>query len=301
MLSIDHVSKYFGTHCAVNDETFEVRPGEILGLIGQNGAGKTTTFRMILDFLTPDEGEISWDGQPISQLKRDWIGYLPEERGLYPKMTIEQQVLFFGQLHGMKKRAILTQLDEWMDRFQVKGNRKEKIKNLSKGNQQKVQLIAALIFMPKLAILDEPFSGLDPVNAGLLKEGIRFLRQNGTAIIFSSHDMTNIEDLSDQLVMLKDGQVVLNGKVNEIRQRFGDTRVYLRTDRFTATDLAAVPGVQRVTTRAGRLVLELTEPTVGHQIFELVTRDGYLQEFSQQPPTLDEIFKIKAGDPEWIN
>lgn len=296
MLEIDQVSKYFGTYCAVSEESFVVHPGEILGLIGQNGAGKTTTFRMILDFLTPDEGQIRWDGKPINQLKRDWIGYLPEERGLYPKMTIEQQVLFFGQLHGMKKRDILAQLDEWMDRFQVKGKRKEKIKNLSKGNQQKIQLIAALIFMPKLAILDEPFSGLDPVNAGLLKAGIRFLRQNGTAIIFSSHDMTNIEDLSDQLVMLKDGKVVLNGKVNEIRQQFGDTRVYLQTNRFTQPELAAIPGVQWVSQRADQFILELETPAVGHRIFELVTKDGYLKEFSQQPPTLDEIFKIKAGD-----
>lgn len=296
MLEIKNVSKGFGGNIAVSNESFVVERGKILGLIGQNGAGKTTTFRMILDFLSPDEGTITWNGRPISQINRDFIGYLPEERGLYPKMTVEEQILFFGQLHGMKRREVLSKIDQWMDRFQVKGSRKDKIKNLSKGNQQKVQLIAALIFMPKLAILDEPFSGLDPVNAGLLKDGIRFLQKNGTAIIFSSHDMTNVEDLSDNLVMLRNGQVVLNGTVAEVRNHYGDTRIYIKNDGITQEELQKLAGVQAVQKSGDRFILEISDAAEGPNIFKAVTRNGFIKEFSQQPPTLDEIFRMKVGD-----
>lgn len=296
MLEIKNVSKSFGGHIAVTNESFTVDRGQILGLIGQNGAGKTTTFRMILDFLDPDRGTITWNGRPISQMNRDYIGYLPEERGLYPKMTVEEQILFFGQLHGMKRKQVFSQLDDWMERFQVKGSRKDKVKNLSKGNQQKVQLIAALIFMPKLAILDEPFSGLDPVNASLLKDGIRYLQQNGTAIIFSSHDMTNVESLSDHLVMLRDGAVVLNGTLSEVRNSYGDTRIYIRKEGLVKEQLQSLSGVREVNQNGDRFEVEITDSNVGPEVFKAVTQDGFVKEFSQQPPTLDEIFRMKVGD-----
>jgi ABC-2 type transport system ATP-binding protein len=296
MLEVKNVGKSFGGNVAVNDVSFVVEPGKILGLIGQNGAGKTTTFRMILDFITPDQGIITWNGRPINQFNHDFIGYLPEERGLYPKMTVEQQILFLGQLHGMHKKDILQQLGGWMDRFQVKGNRKDKVKNLSKGNQQKVQLIASLIFMPKLAILDEPFSGLDPVNTSLLKDGIHYLQEHGSAIIFSSHDMSNVEDLSDQLVMLKNGKVVLNGTVSEVRNNYDDTRIYIKKRGITQNELEKLNGVNSVKVNGEQFILQLEHADVGPTIFEAVTKDGYIKEFSQQPPTLDEIFRMKVGD-----
>ena len=206
MLEIKDLVKTFGTMTAVDHVSFTVKPGEIMGLIGQNGAGKTTTFRMILNFLTPDSGTISWNGQPLTAKDYDIIGYLPEERGLYPKMRVQDQIVYFARLRGMKTAEIKARIPEWLERFQVKGKATDKIKDLSKGNQQKVQVIATMIHMPKLVILDEPFSGLDPVNASLLMAGIEMLKDNGAAIIYSSHDMANVEAISDHLVMLKQGR-----------------------------------------------------------------------------------------------
>ena len=210
MLEVKDLVKTFGTMTAVDHVSFTVKPGEIMGLIGQNGAGKTTTFRMILNFLTPDAGTISWNGQPLTAKDYDIIGYLPEERGLYPKMRVQDQIVYFARLRGMKTAEIKARIPEWLERFQVKGRATDKIKDLSKGNQQKVQVIATMIHMPKLVILDEPFSGLDPVNASLLMAGIEMLKDNGAAIIYSSHDMANVEAISDHLVMLKQGRMVLN-------------------------------------------------------------------------------------------
>jgi len=186
MLQVEHLRKTFGRVVAVDDVSFEIQPGTILGIVGQNGSGKTTIFRMILNFLTPENGgQVNWDGQPLHMKKvYDTVGYLPEERGLYESMTIEKQIMYFARLRGMKKKEINAKIDDWLEKFNVKGDRKDKIKTLFKGNQQKVQLIATLIHEPKLVILDEPFSGLDPVNAGFLMEGILRLRDQGACIIF---------------------------------------------------------------------------------------------------------------------
>ncbi|MFD1439902.1 ABC transporter ATP-binding protein [Lacticaseibacillus hegangensis] len=296
MLELTGITKRFGQQLAVADESFTVQPGEILGLIGQNGAGKTTTFRMILGFIRPDKGDVLWDHQPIAQINRDIIGYLPEERGLYPKLTVEAQVQFFGQLHGMSKAEVNAALPDWMARFEVKGKKTDKVKDLSKGNQQKIQLICALIFQPRLLILDEPFSGLDPVNAGLLEDGIRALQASGAAIIFSSHDMSNVEALSDHLVMLKNGRTVLSGTVDEIRDSYGRTRISLERPGLDKSALKALPGVSSVAKHGDHYLLHLTDPGAGRAIFQAVSKDGYIAEFSQQAPDLDEIFRMKVGE-----
>lgn len=294
MLEVKELSKHFGAMQAVSGESFTVNNGEIMGLIGQNGAGKTTTFRMILNFLKPDSGRVLLDGHQLTSADYNHIGYLPEERGLYPKMKVEDQILYFAQLHGMKARDAAAQLDGWMKRFDVKGKRTDRVKDLSKGNQQKIQLIATLIHMPKLVILDEPFSGLDPVNASILEDGIRMMRDEGAAIIYSSHDMGNVEALSDHLIMLRSGKVVLNGTVDEIRDSFGRTKVYLESP-LTEDELNAIPGVRNIRTDGRRRIITLDDPTAGQAIFAAATANGYIQEFSQQAPTLDEIFRIKAG------
>lgn len=183
MLAIEHLSKHFGELQALNDVNFNVEKGEIMGLIGQNGAGKSTTFHSILSFIHYD-GTINWDGQPITEAVFNQIGYLPEERSLMPKMTIEQQILYLAQLKGQSARKIRSEIDDWMARFEVKGKKNDKIKSLSKGNQQKVQLICTLIHHPSLIILDEPFSGLDPVNVDLLEQAISNAKREGAAIIF---------------------------------------------------------------------------------------------------------------------
>ncbi|GEL13580.1 hypothetical protein FC15_GL000800 [Lapidilactobacillus concavus DSM 17758] len=296
MLSLQHLTKSFGTMKAVDDVSFDVHHGEILGLIGQNGAGKTTTFRMILNFIEPDIGAITWNGAPFTQNQYDELGYLPEERGLFPKMTVENQIVYFAELRGMKRADVRREIPQWLSRFEVKAKATDKIKDLSKGNAQKIQLIATLIHQPKLVILDEPFSGLDPVNVGILREGIMTLKQQGAAIIYSDHNMDNVEQVSDQLVMLRSGQMVLHGTVDQVRQSFGRVKLTIESP-LTAEELRAIPGVVTVVPHHQKLELTLADETVGRRVFELATKNGYIPEFNQQPPTLEEIFKLKAGEP----
>lgn len=296
MLEAISLKKTFGDVTAVDGVEFTIEKGMIMGLIGQNGAGKTTTFRLILDLLGADQGEVLWNGRRLRKKDYDIVGYLPEERGLYPKVTIEDQIIYFAQLRGKAKKEIKPQIDSWMEKFQVKGKKSDKIKTLSKGNQQKVQLICTLIHEPELIILDEPFSGLDPVNADLLEEGIKEAKERGASIIFSSHNMNNVEEICDNLIMLRNGRMVLNGTVRDIREQFGRTRLFLETP-ISESDLRGLPGVLSVDrTPEGMKVLQLDTPESGRGVFERVTQDGYITTFSQQPPTLEEIFKRKAGE-----
>lgn len=296
MLQVKGLKKSFGSVIAVDDVNFTIKPGQIMGLIGQNGSGKTTTFRIILKLLNADEGTVTWQGRPFSSEFFDDVGYLPEERGLNQKMTIEHQILYFASLRGKKNSEIKPLIDGWLEEFEVVGKRKDKIKSLSKGNQQKVQLICTLIHEPKLIILDEPFSGLDPVNAGLLEDGIRRARDRGASIIFSSHNMNNVEELCDHLMMLKNGHQVLYGTIREIRERFGRTRLFLESS-LTKSELEQIEGVESVSgVENGIYHIQLRNAEVGHRIFDLATQNGYIPTFSQQPPTIEEIFKQIAGE-----
>lgn len=298
MLEVKNLRKTFGDLVAVDDVSFAIEPGTIMGIIGQNGSGKTTIFRMILDFLTPEgNGEVLWNGVTLTDKVYNTVGYLPEERGLYEKMTIEQQIIYFAELRGMKKADIIDKIDEWMVRFNVKGKRTDKIKSLSKGNQQKVQLIATLIHEPKLVILDEPFSGLDPVNADFLKKGIVALKDKGSCVIFSSHNMNNVEEICDKLVMIHNGKQVLYGGIEEVRQSFGRTKLLIETPDWTEEQLATLEGVKAVKHHyTDQYLLELADETYGKAIFDQVTKGKYVPVFYQQAPTLEEIFKLKAGE-----
>ena len=294
MLKIEDINKNFGDLKALDHVSFDVSDGEILGLIGQNGAGKSTTFHSILNFLHY-QGKITWNDQPITESVFDEIGYLPEERSLMPKLTVEQQITYLARLKNKPAKEIKPKIDDWLKKFAVKGSKKDKIKDLSKGNQQKVQFICTLIHEPKLVILDEPFSGLDPVNADLLKQAILETKKNGSAIIFSSHDMENVEELCDKLVMLRDGQIVLNGTVREVRASFGKTRIFVTTDK-EITQLAQLPHVVAAKPlEEKRFELFLDDENTGKEVFAEVTDGQYIEEFSQQPPTLNEIFRQKAG------
>lgn len=215
---------------------------------------------------------------------------------MYPKVSIQDQLIYFAELRGKSKKEILPKIDYWMDKFEVKGKKTDKIKTLSKGNQQKVQLIATLIHEPKLVILDEPFSGLDPVNAELLKEGILELKRKGSSVIFSSHNMDNVEKICDSLIMLRNGETVLDGKVYEIRESFGRTKLFLESP-LTQDEVADMEGVAAVETAAdGSLNITLADAKAGEEIFARATQAGYIPMFNQQPPTLEEIFKLKAGE-----
>ena len=298
MLEVSNLRKSFGETVAVDGLSFTIEPGEIMGLIGQNGAGKTTTFRLILNLLVTNAGQTLWNGESIGEGLLDNIGYLPEERGLDEKLTVEQQLLYLGQLNGMTKREVTESIDIWMDRFQVKGDRKDKISSLSKGNQQKVQLIATLMHEPDLIILDEPFSGLDPVNAELLEDGIRHAAKRGASIIFSSHNMANVESLCQSVVMLKNGRQVLGGTIDEVKSLFDRLKIYLEAPIATA-ELEAISGVQSVEQLDARHRLIHIEPeAVGRDVFEAAHQSGTVYQFSQQAPTLEEIFKERAVESD---
>ncbi|MCT0951474.1 ATP-binding cassette domain-containing protein, partial [Weissella cibaria] len=246
MIELTHLNKQFGDKIAVQDMNMRLNPGEVMGLIGQNGAGKTTTFRMILDFIEPTSGAVTWDGHAITATDKQRIGFLPEERGLYQKLTIEEQVMYFAELHGMKRSDAKSALVDWMKRLDVVGKPSDKVQKLSKGNAQKVQLIATVIFEPDFLILDEPFTGLDPVNTELMMQEIMRLKHEGAMIIFSSHNMSGVEKLSDQLTMLRHGETVLHGDTNAIRESFGRTEIYLESP-ATDAELREIAGVKSIT------------------------------------------------------
>ncbi|MDC2805897.1 ABC transporter ATP-binding protein [Leuconostoc suionicum] len=294
MIQLTNLNKTFGQNIAVSNMNMTLTEGKVMGLIGQNGAGKTTTFRMLLNFIKPTSGTITWNGQPITQNDKQRIGFLPEERGLYQKRTVEEQILYFAELHGMKRSDARIALKDWMKRLDVVGKVSDKVQSLSKGNAQKVQMIASLIFEPSLLILDEPFSGLDPVNTSLMMDEIIRLRDNGAMIIFSSHDMNNVTKISDDLTMLKRGKIVLQGPVQNIREQFGRTRVYVESSTSSAA-LKAIDGVASVTPHGVGYDLILSEEEAGHRVFDLVTKNGYIPAFSQQPPTLDDIFRQEVA------
>ncbi|WP_373719230.1 ABC transporter ATP-binding protein [Weissella soli] len=289
-LEINQVSKKFGTKVAVSDLSMTVKAGEIMGLIGQNGAGKTTTFRMILDFIQPDSGQITWNGRLIGPTMQKRIGFLPEERGLYQKWTVEEQILYFAELHGMKRADVRVQLQNWMQRLEVVGKVTDKVQSLSKGNAQKIQFIATLIHEPEFLILDEPFTGLDPVNTQVLMSEIKQLKRKGAAIIFSSHNMSGVEALSDNLTMLKQGKPILQGGVQTIRDSFGKTEIYVETNE----NLNDIEGVLKIEPQGAGWLITVTDEAVGRTIFTRVSQSGYVQAFVQAPPMLDEIFRQEA-------
>ena len=294
-LKIDKVRKSFGDKIAVDNLNMVVKPGEVMGLIGQNGAGKTTTFRMILNFISADQGRITWKDGPINQDIKQKIGFLPEERGLYQKMTVEDQILYFAELHGMKRADARLKLQDWMKRLEVVGKPMDKVQTLSKGNAQKIQFIATLIHEPEFLILDEPFTGLDPVNTELLRNEIKRSRDKGAAVIFSNHNMSDVELLSDHLLMLKGGQTILNGTVEDIRASYGRTRVYLESD-LSNDELSLISGVESIEKRGSGRSIKISEANVGREIFQKVAKDGYVQAFVQSPPSLDEIFRMEVAE-----
>lgn len=295
MLQVKNLNKSFGSKQVLFDINFKADNGKILGLIGKNGSGKTTFFHSILKFVKY-QGKITIDNHSFSSRDYNSVGYLPEERSLMPKLTVLDQVSFLASLKGMKKDTVKHDLQDWMQKLEVKGKTTDKIKSLSKGNQQKIQLIATLIHQPNLIILDEPFSGLDPVNVEIIKNVILQEKRRGATIIFSDHDMSNVEELCDDVVMINNGHLVLNGMVNEVRNNFGLTRLFIRTDLGLA-EVKKLPGVENVILQNnGIYKLWLAAANYGQEIFKILSHGEYLQTFDQEPPTLDEIFKLKAGE-----
>ncbi|HFI0442757.1 TPA: ABC transporter ATP-binding protein [Streptococcus suis] len=297
MLEVRRLCKSYGTKEVLKDISFTIPSGIICGLVGKNGAGKTTFFHSLLGFVSY-EGEIALDQQAVTPDLFSKIGYLPEERSLMPKLSVFEQVRYLASLKGLTKKEVAEKLPIWMEKLEVKGKVTDKIKSLSKGNQQKIQLIVTLLHEPDLIILDEPFSGLDPVNTALLKRVILEEKERGATIIFSDHVMTNVEELCDQLLMIQDGQLVLNGGIQDIRRQFGRTRLFVSSDipREQLEGLPNVLSVQMTNHDKWRLVLD--DEAAGPELFQLISGGHYLATFDQQAPTIDEIFKIKSGVAE---
>lgn len=294
MLEIKNVSKSFGKVKALDHVSFNVEKGDLFGLIGQNGAGKSTLFRCIMDFFDEYEGEILYDGNLMKSLPLEKIGFLPEERSLSPKKTIEEEIRYFARLNLMKGLDKKT-LQKYFDKFEIKGKLNDKIKDLSKGNQQKVQLLASLIYKPDFLILDEPFSGLDPYNIRLLQDIIKEVNELGTTIIFSSHNMENIEDMCNKLVMLKDGQVVLEGSPKEIRNSYPKDKLLIECEEDISDILNDF--VITYTKDSNTYRIKLNDPTDGRKIYErLREKFDYIPVFAQTPPSLNEIFTRKVEE-----
>jgi ABC-2 type transport system ATP-binding protein len=289
------ITKTFGAMRAVDNVSLEVEKGEIFGLLGPNGAGKTTTIRIILDIFKPDAGSVSILGGPMTEQKKNNIGYLPEERGLYQDIRLERALVYLSTLKGLSPAEARRRIEGWMERFDLIPHRKKRIKELSKGMQQKAQLIVTFVHRPELVIIDEPFSALDPVNTQMVKDLLREERARGTTIVMSTHQMHQVEALCDRLVLINRGQVVLYGSLAEIRRQYAGQDVLVRADTELPSDL---PGVECMVRENGETRLQLSSGFTAQALLrELVQRSVPLEHFEIATPTLDEIFiQIVQGE-----
>ena len=295
MLKVEHVTKYYGDLCAVNDLSFEVADGEIFGLLGLNGAGKTTTFRMIMGLIDDYTGTILLDGKKIDYSVTDHIGFLTEERSLLTKMTVLEQITYYGVLKGMEEDSIEKKLDYWLDRFDIKDYKNKKIKELSKGNQQKIQFISAIIHEPKLLILDEPFSGLDPINVELFKQTILDLKNKGTSIIFSSHRMEHVEMFCEKLVVLVKGKSVINVYLKDIKEEYRKKNIIICGD-IDTKKLKTVKGVIDITKNGDNYLVKIEDKKYVSDVFKAISKCNNITKFSVEDASLNEIFIEKVGE-----
>lgn len=297
MLELKNVTKYYGDFKAVDNLSFKVKDGEIFGLLGVNGAGKTTTFRMIINLLDKNEGTILLDGKPIDYSITDKIGFLTEERSLLLKLTVLEQAIFYGTLKGLDKKTIEKRLDVLLERFHISEYKNRKIKELSKGNQQKVQFITAILHEPKLLILDEPFSGLDPINVEEFMKMINELKNKGTSIIFSSHRMEHVELFCDELVILVHGKSVLQGNLKDIKKKYRKKNIQLCC-KGDVDKLKDIDGVLDIIKEAGTdtYIIKISDDTVVDKVFEVVKTFKSVTKFNVEEATLNEIFISKVGE-----
>ena len=293
MLEVKNVTQYYGKFKAVDNLSFTVKPGEIFGLLGVNGAGKTTTFRMIMGLLDITKGEITLDGKPIDYSQTDKIGFLTEERSLLTKMTVKEQCIFYGKLKGMDEDKILSRMRKYLKKFNVSEYEDKKIKELSKGNQQKIQFITAILNEPKLLILDEPFSGLDPFNVEMFKEEIIALSKKGSIIIFSSHRMEHVELFCKKLVIILKGKTVLQGYLKDIKDEYMKKDIFIKGD-VTKEELEGIKGVVEVIERADEFEVIIDNIDKVEKVFDVIKKKKNITKFEVQEPSLNEIFVTKV-------
>jgi len=301
-LEIKNLHKSFGDTEVLHGITFEVESGKALGFLGRNGAGKTTTLRILMNLFNQNKGEILLDGKKF-QVNDHQIGYLPEERGLYPKKKVIEQLVYFGELRGLGRKKAMKNADIWMERLGVTEYRNKKLESLSKGNQQKVQLAETFICDPEIVVLDEPFSGLDPVNAQILKDIIREQIDKKKLVIFSSHQMGYIEEFCKDIALIHHGEIVLKGNLKDIKRTYGMNRLTLKDSQRSKEELkeileARLPSLLKsVEIRKERLILELHGGKEKQEFLQEALNIGLdIEEFSVYEPSLEDIFVEKAGD-----
>jgi ABC-2 type transport system ATP-binding protein len=296
MLSVRNLRKVFSTVVAVDDVSFDVERGEIFGLLGPNGAGKTTTIRAILNILLPDSGSIKFDGQDFTAETRNLVGYLPEERGLYRKSKVLDTILYFAELRGMSRGKAKSEALRWLERIGLADRAASKVEELSKGNQQKVQFVTSVIHNPPMMILDEPFSGLDPVNQILFKDVFTELRQQGKAVIYSTHQMEQAERLSDSLCLIHQGRVVLGGTVREVKKRYGTNSLHIEFE-GDGEFLRSIQGVQRSIIDANAAELDLAPDVDVSSLIGVLNGKLALRKVELREPSLQAIFLQAVGSP----
>lgn len=295
MLKVKNATKFYGNFKAVDNLSFEVKPGEIFGLLGVNGAGKTTTFRMIMGLLDFDAGEITLDGNKIDYSITDKIGFLTEERSLLTKMTVREQCLFYGALKGMSDEEIIERLKYLLNKFEISDYINRKIKDLSKGNQQKIQFITAIINKPRLLILDEPFSGLDPFNVEFFEKEIIELANEGSMIIFSSHRMEHVEQFCKKLVILLKGKAVLSGELMQIKKQYHKKNIIVNGE-FDLNKVKKIKGVLDIIENANEYIIKIESADISNEVFEVIKKGKNIIKYTLEEPSLNEIFIAKVGE-----
>ncbi len=296
IITAEHITKRFSAHTALDDVSIEIPRGSVYGLLGPNGAGKTTLIRTINRITLPDEGQILFDGRPITQQDIFRIGYLPEERGLYRKMKVGEQALFLAQLKGLKRHEALIRLREWFTRFGIEEWWEKKVEDLSKGMAQKIQFIVTVLHKPELLIFDEPFSGFDPINANLLKEEILRLRDEGATVIFSTHNMSSVEEICDHITLINKSHNILSGKVDDIRRTHGGNVFSIQYKGDSQAVIEKLQGVCNVlahddsTTGFSSLKLHIDHNEDIRSVISLVNDTVELRQFVETMPSMNDIF-----------
>ena len=294
MLKVNNIVKYYDKVCAVNGLSFEVKEGEIFGLLGENGAGKTTTFRIIMGLLTPDEGTVTLGGKKIDYDVTDKIGFLTEERSLQTKLTVNEQLKFYGSLKSINEDELEKRIDNLLKEFDMFDYKNKKIKELSKGNQQKIQFISSIINNPKLLILDEPFTGLDPINVAKFKEHIRKLQKSGTIIIFSSHQMEHIEEFCEKLIILVKGKSILEGYIDDIKRDYRKKNVFIKGD-IDIEEIKNIEGVISIVKNKEEYEIKIESEETIPKLFKTISKNN-ISKFLVEEATLNEIFISKVGE-----
>ncbi|MFC1416059.1 ABC transporter ATP-binding protein [Streptacidiphilus cavernicola] len=289
-LEVDGVSKRYGDTVALSDMTFDVRAGEVFGFVGSNGAGKTTTMRIALGVLAADAGEVRWDGAPVTLETRSRIGYMPEERGLYPRMRVGEQLEYLARLHGLTRADAVRATREWTTRLGVDGRIGDEVQKLSLGNQQRVQLAAALVHHPEILVLDEPFSGLDPVAVDVMSEVLREKCAEGVPVVFSSHQLELVERISDRVGIVRAGSMVAVGPVAELRGR-GTEELVVDAPQAAPGWADGLPGVAVRSHQGQRTVLALGDGADDQAVLRAALATGPVREFARRLPTLTELFR----------